>query len=54
MVNSASPTWKDAAPPYPIGGGSAQHEQAGDHQRVRVDGPLEPGNRSMQVAADAG
>ena len=43
---------KDAPTANPVGGGSGQHEESRQHQRVRVDRPLQAGHRGIQVTAD--
>ena len=37
-----------------VGGAAAEHEESGEGQRVRVDHPLQPGRRVVQVVADRG
>ena len=38
----------------PVGGRAGQHQQAGQHERVGVYGPLQPGHRGVQVPPDGG
>src|ERR1700704_6051938 len=39
-------------PPEPVRGGAGQQQQAGQHQRVGVHHPLQPGHRGVQVPLD--
>jgi hypothetical protein len=50
-VKTARPVWKVRAAPDPVGGRAGQHQQAGEHQRVRVDRPLQAGDRRVQARA---
>ncbi len=45
---------EDAAPADPVGGGAGQHQEAGQHQGVRVHRPLQAGLGGVQVTAMAG
>jgi hypothetical protein len=36
----------------PVGGRARQHQETGQHERVAVDGPLQSGDRGVQVPPD--
>ena len=38
----------------PVGEGTAEQQQGGEHQRVPSDNPLQPGQAAAQVSPDAG
>jgi hypothetical protein len=46
------PDLERAPAPEAVGGRAGQQQQAGDHDHVRVDRPLQPRQRRMQVAFD--
>ena len=46
------PELEDAPAPEPVGGRAGQQQQARDHEHIRVDRPLQPRQRRVQVAAD--
>ena len=43
---------EDAPAADPVGGGPGQHQEAGQHQGVRVNRPLQAGHRGVQVTPD--
>ena len=51
-VNDRQAGLEGPAAADPVGGGAGQHQEAGQHQGVRVDGPLQAGNRRVQVVLD--
>ena len=50
----AQPDDEGPPPPEAIGGRAGDHQEAGQHQRVRVHRPLEPRQRRVEVPADGG
>ena len=48
----AEPDLEGAAAPDPVGRRARQHEQAGDHQGVGRDDPLQAGDAGVQVVLD--
>ena len=51
-ANTDQADHEGALAPEPVGHRARQHEQAGQHQRVGVDRPLQPGHRGVVVPAD--
>jgi hypothetical protein len=48
------PDLEHAAAAHPVRGRSGQHQQARDHEQVRVDRPLQPGDGRAEVSPDRG
>ncbi len=45
---------EDAAAAEPVPGGAGEHQQRGQHDQVGVGGPLQPGQRTVQIALHGG
>ena len=50
--NTAQPGEQRAAPPVAVTEGAGEQEEAGEHQRVRVDDPLELAEVRVEVARE--
>jgi len=48
----AEPELEDPAPAEPVRGRAGEHQQAGQDERVGVDGPLQAADRGVQVSLD--